>query len=318
MRIVILLVSLLVFYCSGTQKAIVFKEPVVFERPVLFAKGATFEEGVSWGAQGNKEQLSLLTMNVRMWNYREAYQRLSLVFSLLERSSADVIALQEASYWFVYSLLRQPWVQQNYHVTRWGGQPFAPGGLVTLSRYPIKETKVRRLERAPYQRWRYALLAVIDYPGQPIAVGNVHLESILGAAAVRKQQIQETRSLLDPYRHSVLLGDFNFGDGALEENHLYQDFTDLWLRLRPGQPGYTWDMEKSWMARIYAFRGESSRRLDRILVRSDTFRPVAVSLVGESPLYFHRGSLFASDHFGVRGTISVSRGLAGLGLSLLE
>jgi len=289
----------------------------VFERPVLFQNGATFEQGVSWGTESGKDQLSLLTMNVRMWNYREAYHRLSLVFSTLERSSADVIALQEASYWFVYSLLRQPWVQGSYHVTRLGGQPFAPGGLVILSRFPIKETKVKRLERAPYQRFRYALVAVVDYPGQPVAIGNVHLESILGADRVRRVQIQETRSLLEPYKHSVLLGDFNFGDGAGEEHYLYQDFTDLWLRLRPGQPGYTWDMEKSWMARIYAFRGETSRRLDRILVRSDHFKPAAVSLVGESPLYFHGGSLFASDHFGVRGTIEVSR-LGYPRVSLLE
>jgi endonuclease/exonuclease/phosphatase family metal-dependent hydrolase len=104
---------------------------------------------------------------------------------------------------------------------------------------------------------------------------------------------------------TIMLGDFNFGDGEPEEGEITSGFEDIWAHLRPGESGYTWDMEKSWMARRFAYRGERSRRLDRILVRSERLEARDVRLFGEEPIRGRRGHHFASDHFGVLGTLSL-------------
>jgi hypothetical protein len=69
--------------------------------------------------------------------------------------------------------------------------------------------------------------------------------------------------------------------------------------LRRGEAGCTWNIEKNEMARRGSFPGEGSRRLDRILIRSRTWKPKAVRLLGTEPLSTERKDLFPSDHFGL-------------------
>ena len=57
------------------------------------------------------------------------------------------------------------------------------------------------------------------------------------------------------------------------------------------------------MARRGAFRGEKSRRIDRILVRSSEWAPGEVRLIGREPLAPGDRSLFPSDHFGLAGVL---------------
>ena len=73
-------------------------------------------------------------------------------------------------------------------------------------------------------------------------------------------------------------------------------WSDAWASLRPGEPGWTYDLEANALARANAFAGEPSRRLDRVL-SSRRLVPVAVGLVGlEDP---------PSDHFGVWADMKV-------------
>ncbi len=73
--------------------------------------------------------------------------------------------------------------------------------------------------------------------------------------------------------------------------------------LRKDAPGYTWDNERSAMAKKGAYTGEQSRRLDRILWRSAKWRPHTVRIIGTRPVAPHKPNLFPSDHFGLMGIL---------------
>src|SRR5690606_23614534 len=104
---------------------------------------------------------------------------------------------------------------------------------------------------------------------------------------------------------TVFCGDLNFGDGEQPDTaHLDPEFVDLWTTLRPGEPGFTWDIEHSAMARLGSFVGEPSRRLDRILLRSRGFAPAAIEIIGDRPVEPADRGLFPSDHFGLIGEIA--------------
>ena len=77
-------------------------------------------------------------------------------------------------------------------------------------------------------------------------------------------------------------------------------------RLMRGAPGYTWNVEESAMARANSFPGEKSRRLDRVLVRSELWRPGAAELIGDRAISAGPPALFPSDHFGLFAKMSAS------------
>lgn len=258
-----------------------------------------------WLGGGPVAELSVLTYNVKMWNYADGRHRLRHVERLLREQKPDVVALQECGNWFYRALTRRPWLKEYYHVARPGGKARHVGGLVILSRYPVQDVETRVLTRNYRQRARHALVARIKVAERVVTVANIHLESELDMAPVRVRQIMDLRPMIADDPDTIMLGDFNFGDGEPEEGEITSGFDDIWAQLRPGESGYTWDMEKSWMARRFAYRGEQSRRLDRILVRSDRLQARDVRLFGERPIRGRRGHIFASDHFGVLGTLAL-------------
>lgn len=320
----------------------VFNQPVVFEDRIVFLKPVVFKSGVEFrgAVQGRGapyyaaagmaarpqaaptvdlqpvapepenpvpaigSQLSVLTYNVKMWSARQGAHRAGHIEKLLREQRPDVVALQECGNWFYNRVTRRGWFRENYYVARPGGRARHVGGLALFSRYPIESVEYRMLPRSQ-DRPRYVLVARIRVLNRLVTVANVHLESPLEAGELRQRQMEALLPLIKNDPHSVLLGDFNFGDGEPEEKAV-APFTDLWGELRPGEAGYTWDREKSWMARRFSYRGEESRRLDRILVRSAEWRPETVRLFGQQPLRRGRAEIFASDHFGLLGTLRLN------------
>lgn len=252
------------------------------------------------GAASVPRTLSLLTYNV-LADADPADRRTSALLKLLGDSRADVIALQEVAPWFLARLQAAAWVRP-YHATTFGGRVAAPGGQLVLSRHPIERSLARML---PGPQRRTVVVAVIRLaPGRRVAVATAHMESFLEDGPVRARQLERIFALVAGYDGAVVLGDFNFGDGEQPETgRLDRRYTDLWLALHPGEPGYTWDMERSIMARRGSFAGEQSRRLDRILVRLEGYRPSAVRIIGQWPVQ-PGGEIFPSDHFGLVGTLA--------------
>lgn len=250
-------------------------------------------------AGAREDRLTLLTYNV-LANPGRADQRIPPLIRLLERSGADIIALQEVAPWFLRKLSRHPWARA-YHPTIFNKKVAGPGGQFILSRFPIKRSS-RHLHPGPQRR--VLVIAEVLVRGEVWAVATTHMESFLKDGPIRARQLDQIFEQLSSYDRAVVLGDFNFGDGEQPETgRLAAGYTDVWTALKPDRPGYTWDIEKSEMAKKGSFPGEKSRRIDRILFRSSGWRPASVKIIGDQPVIPGELGLFPSDHFGLVGVL---------------
>ncbi len=243
-------------------------------------------------------QLKVLTYNV-LADRGGAQRRLPALLKVLEDADADVLALQEVTDWFREVLAGQPGVEKKYGKVAAGA--VSPNGQLILARFPAEKSFSRPL---PGRQGRDAAVAVFLVNGRRLAVATTHLESPLEAGETRARQLAAVFSLLEDADDAILLGDLNFAEGGQPETaRLDPRFADLWPSLKPGDPGFTWDVEKSEMARQGSFPGEKSGRIDRILVRSGRWAPKSVRIVGDAPIVPGDRSLFPSDHFGVEGVL---------------
>jgi endonuclease/exonuclease/phosphatase family metal-dependent hydrolase len=203
-----------------------------------------------------------------------------------KRLAPDILAFQEVGAGFMAVLAAEP-VWADYHASA-NGSEGPPGGLLVLSRLPFAKIAYRKL---PSASGRFALFATLDLGGETLVVANVHLESPLEDQAARKAQLAFVDERLPGRGLTVWLGDFNFGDQDPEARRL-SGWSDAWIRLRPGEAGYTYDLDANTLARDHAFAAEPSRRLDRIL-SSRRLIPVAVGMMGKGA----PGP--PSDHYGL-------------------
>jgi tyrosyl-DNA phosphodiesterase 2 len=235
-------------------------------------------------------------------------RRIAALMRVMERSRPDVLALQEVAPWFLDWIDGSKWLSEFYFA-RIEGIVARPNGQLIMSRWPTSRTRVRRL---PGAQGRTLLVTHIELgPGERLCVATTHMESFLEDGPIRAQQLDMIFADLGPEHDdpevvgTVFCGDLNFGDGEQPDSaHLDPEFVDLWTTLHPGQPGHTWDIERSEMARLGSFVGEPSRRLDRILLRSSHFEPATIEIIGDEPVEPGERGLFPSDHFGLIGELA--------------
>ena len=238
--------------------------------------------------------LSVLTYNV-LADRVGVRQRIPVLLDLMDQARADVLALQEVADWFLGPLHEQGWTR-GLHACTFEGRRAAPGGQYILSRHPILDSRALVL---PGRQRRTVVISRVEVAGAPVDVATTHMESFLEDGPTRALQLDAIFAELSGSGDAILAGDFNFGDGEPESAHLDPAFTDAWTHLYPNDPGFTWNIERSQMARAGSFEGEESRRLDRILVRSRRWIPAEARIIGDHPVEVGRGELFPSDHFGL-------------------
>ncbi len=227
-------------------------------------------------------QFSVSTWNV--WfdkHHRE--ERFAGLLDALRPLAPEIMGFQEVTLPFVRALQEAEWLQQQGYWLS-AVDPNNLGAVLVSRLQPLSVGWVT-LPTAMGRR-----LLVADFPSG-LKVGLVHLES-LANEALRKQQLATAFATLRSGFGSVLMGDFNFGDGSPESASLDPEFLDTWTTAHPGEPGYTRDTLANPMGRFG--REDKRERLDRILVRG--LKIVAVEMLGTAPL---REGLFASDHFGL-------------------
>jgi endonuclease/exonuclease/phosphatase family metal-dependent hydrolase len=245
------------------------------------------------------ETLKLLTYNV-LADDVAVKTRVPALFKILKDSDADIIVLQESTKWFLKLLLEEPWLKK-YHLTTKEKTSAYQGEYVILSKQQMQSTVMMQL---PGKQERCAFMGIISWNGRSLAVATSHLESFLQDGPMRAKQLDIIFAMMKDADDSILLGDFNFGDGEEpDSSHLDKKYFDVWRELKPKNPGYTWNIEVSDMAKDGSFPKETSRRIDRILVRSDVWKAEAVTIVGDSPVIEGKKDLFPSDHFGLSATL---------------
>lgn len=245
------------------------------------------------------ETISLLTLNLCI-DPVNVPERIPALRKLLAEHHADIIALQEVATPFAEALAREKWAKGVYDVTRMDEKPTSVRGLFLMTRFPIKKMNFKVL---PSMQERGAMVAYLDVRGRTLAVGTVHLESFLEDGPRRAVQLDQTFPMLDEGDDGVLLGDFNFGEGEPESEHLDKRFADVWRALRADDPGFTWDPVKSPFAKRQSLPKEGQRRIDRILVRSERWKPKSIEILGNAPIDDEHPELFPSDHFALRAEL---------------
>jgi len=236
--------------------------------------------------------MTVVTYNI-LGDGFEKEKRWPALLAILGDSKADVIALQEAVPAFLALLAKEKWAK-DYVAAKVDGNT---GGQVILSRWPVSRS---RLEMLSGRQRRTALIAEIEpFKGESIAVATTHMESPLEAGATRAKQLDEIFRALKDKADAVVLGDFNFGDGEQPDTgRLDKDYADAWTALRGKDAGLTYDLERNPLAELGKFKGEKSRRIDRVLVRSGPWKPKEIRIIGDAPLA-DDAKLFPSDHFGL-------------------
>jgi len=213
----------------------------------------------------------------------------------IHRQAPDLVTLQEVGPTFLM-ILSDNRHFGPYHIAAQGLDPPA-GGLVTLSRLPVTDTRYQRL---PGELGRGVLYTTVAVGEHHLVIANVHLESPLDAGDIRRSQMQVVDDRMPWADWQVWAGDFNFGDQGPEQiQPLLSRWTDVWQQLKPEQAGYSYDLGRNPLAGNNAYSGELSRRLDRILV-STTLQPLDIRLVGT-------GNAPASDHYGIVADLLIQR-----------
>ena len=239
---------------------------------------------VPLGEEPSLELPSCFTVST--WNvwfdkhHRE--ERFAALLDGLKSHGPDIMAFQEVTLPFVRAAQSAEWLKGGYWISSTDHNNL---GTVLVSRVRPSHLSWTEL---PTKMGRRMLTA--DFPGG-LRVGVVHLES-LANSDLRQQQLAAAFQTLKPKQSSILLGDFNFGDGDPEGQSLDPDFPDAWPTLHPGNAGFTYDTLTNPMA--CTERETKQERLDRVLFRGLNLQ--SVETLGTLPL---REGLFPSDHFGL-------------------
>lgn len=256
--------------------------------------------GSSAQAAVNSKSLKVMSYNVLV-SAIGLDRRVEPLFKILKESDADIMALQEVGFedgWFMRRLEKEEWAKAYY---RAGREPDNCNGQFIISKLEITSSICYGL---PGPQGRTVLIAVLKTETGPLTIATTHMESPLESGAVRAKQLDTIFAKAGVAGDAIVLGDFNFGDGEPEEGHLDPAYKDMWLELRPKEKGYTWDNEKSDLAAASKFAGEKSRRLDRILLRSATWKAKSIEIIGDIPTDEGKKDMFPSDHFGLLGEIA--------------
>jgi len=254
------------------------------------------EEQKKEAAPTKADTLKVVTYNV-LAEKVNTKQRVPALFKILKDANADIIVLQEVSPWLLFEMLDEPSLKDYALFEGYGEYLFIANVKADITRH----------EKLPGRQNRSVFFAQFTINGRKVAIATAHMESPLEAGPTRAKQLDQIFGLLKDCDDAILLGDFNFGDGEEPEtSHLDKKYVDAWRAVKPNDPGYTWNIEKSDMAKNGSFPGEKSRRIDRILVRSDRWKPVAAEIIGDKPLNEGKQDAFPSDHFGLTATLKFS------------
>jgi endonuclease/exonuclease/phosphatase family metal-dependent hydrolase len=267
------------------------------------AKSPSTERSTASAAptQVRATRLRVLTYNV-LADPVAVELRIPRLLDVMREQNPDLLALQEVAPWFVELLERDGWLR-DYQAAQIDGKLALPNGQMILSRFPIAGSRARRLSG---RQGRTVLVSEITLAeGDAIVLATTHMESLLEDGPTRATQLDEIfAEVAKETAPTLVLGDLNFGDGEQPDTaHLDPAFIDVWTRLHPDDPGFTWNIEHSPMAAAGSFVGEPSRRLDRILLRGNAWVPSMIAIIGDRSVRDHP-ALFPSDHFGLVAELS--------------
>lgn len=257
--------------------------------------------------------LTILTWNV-WFNLNSHFEhRVLEILNISMESNPDVICFQEVIPQFIEILKKYRPVEQEYKLSSFDDD------MDYFNLILVKNilSNTFSFVEFPSTMGRQLVSASIMLDEEIVSVGNVHLES-LNNANVRMKQLTVSQLYQAKYSTAFLVGDFNFcsysnfdkSEKVLENNILPQilpSYVDIWMALHNKLNdcisevcmGYTYDSMRNGMINHKNERA----RYDRIMLRSSSWHPISIELIGEHPID-SSNLVWPSDHFGLLGTFS--------------
>jgi endonuclease/exonuclease/phosphatase family metal-dependent hydrolase len=237
----------------------------------------------------------ILTLNVLADPVSEA-KRVKAIYEIVKEENPDIVCFQETAPWFVSELKKTDFFEK-YQVLKKGEIYVVPAGLMVAVRKDFGKLGDVAFAPLPSRQGRYFMIQQIKIEGVGlVAVATSHLESFLEDSEVRRKQMNLIFKNLAEYDRVIFAADFNFGDdGKTELAAIPKGYVDSWKTVNAGDSGFTWNIEKSLMAKNGSFPNEKSRRLDHIYIKGG-HQVVDAKIVGDVEI---EAGLFPSDHFGV-------------------
>lgn len=241
------------------------------------------------------DRVTAMNLNVFGADLADKEQRANALFNtIIAAKYPDFVAFQEVNQWFLDLLKQQRWFKAYYHITHYDAATdsiTAPGGLAIMSRFTVSNAVYS--EQAAFgstnvdERPRL-LTAEVELSGRTVTVATTTLD--WRNSQSRVQGLKFIRGVTHGIDNLLLLGDFNFDEGAEPESSvLPTTLMDIWTRLHtsdgssvtrgPNKFGFTWDPVTNWYAR-YSDPNSRPSRIDRIFLRSTVMLPREIHLVG--------------------------------------
>lgn len=250
--------------------------------------------------------LNVKSLKIASWNILfdlydaskiQTAKRLPAISEHLKQCDADIIAIQEVTPNILTFFLSQEWVKNYYISESPTGENIQQYSNLLLSRLPftLVEYQFSAHKRVLVGNWQ------INHQWLNLAV--VHLPSDYAQNAVEKRQKQLIKTidyLQQQPGTSLIIGDFNIRGDEEAEVLTSNGFIDIWKKLHPDLPGYTFDPRINPVAALMSVQGEPCR-FDRITLRNQNnfWSEKSINLFACEPIDGTEGRLYASDHFGI-------------------
>ncbi|KYQ92607.1 hypothetical protein DLAC_06601 [Tieghemostelium lacteum] len=312
----------------------------------------------------NQTKLSFITYNVWFDSFLWK-ERANELFKILSHYQPDIICLQEVTPTFLDYIKDQVWLRNSYCISDNGDfDTVFPYGVLMLIKY--KTVQILKFSISPLpgtNQSRKVLRAICKLNNNTvISISTVHLESLDQNSDCRIKQLefiqqqQQSHENLDtnaphqdeePYNHTFLLGDFNFGSSAKENEFLNNNndnslpyLRDMWMELNRNNSNLNQNNNSSnYNNQISQEINNSNneqgftyikkrKRVDRIVFKSnnqidnqvpiETLIPISISLIGSDPIYIDittrlkenlqpNEPIYPSDHFGLYGVFEIQK-----------
>jgi endonuclease/exonuclease/phosphatase family metal-dependent hydrolase len=250
--------------------------------------------------------MKLMTLNIN--HHSDSHgpwaSRRGRIAEAIRRHAPDIIAFQAVR----GGSLREPAPRQAWEVA-WeaGGYPhaaYAPGdslpdgeslGSAFLSRFPMERAEGLPLGLAEGQSedssGRALLSGLFRTPWGPLRVFNAHFSWVPAQALINVEQALSYMSETGK-EPALLAGDMNMPPDSLAMARLRSaGWVDVWSRLRPDDPGPTFDAKSP------------DRRIDYVWANP----PLVERLEGIDLVMESKGGHWLSDHRGLVVTLSVEK-----------
>lgn len=221
---------------------------------------------------------------------------------ILKEQRPDVFCLQEVTTKFLELLLAESWMREQYCVSDKPGFGYGRYGLLICTR--LKFLSLTRCT-LPSQQSRYVLVAKLRCGEDNLWVSTSHLESKPQNTIVRIEQMKLIfNEFITDCDQVLFMGDFNCDDqkANTENRNIPDAFTDCWCAVHAPTE------DKQLNRGTKGGTGTSARqaqRLDRILIKSTTWRPTKFGFLGDEAFHYvsdgggGQKPVYPSDHKGI-------------------